>query len=211
MPQVDVFYSTQSDYCYFLIDRLLDLAKQGVEVSIRPVLGGVLRQPQRYLHRDQLEQDYFATDSQRVADYLGLPYAYPDPSPIQFKPQSLWIAESEQPRNELLNRLFIAAVARGAGLRFLDKVVRKLWDGSTPNWHEGEFLVQALNVIDLDMDELLVNTPWPQAKQQLDSNEAQMLQSGHWGVPLMVLDGEPFYGQDRFDHLLWRIQQRYEI
>ena len=25
------------------------------------------------------------------------------------------------------------------------------------------------------------------------------------GVPLMVLDGEPFYGQDRIDVLEWRL------
>ena len=37
------------------------------------------------------------------------------------------------------------------------------------------------------------------------------LQAGHWGVPMRVLDNEPFYGQDRFDHLLWRLQQRYSI
>lgn len=207
MPQVDIYYSTQSDYCYFLIDRLLGLPEQGVEVHIRPVLGGVLRQPQRYLHRDQLEQEYFATDTQRVADYLGLPYAYPDPSPIQFKPGSLWIAEPHQPRNELLNRLFVASVEAGHGLDFLDKVVRHLWDGSAPNWHEGDFLERAIKGIGLDMHELLVGTSWSDAQKQLDNNEADMLQAGHWGVPLMVLDGEPFYGQDRFDHLLWRLQK----
>jgi len=27
----------------------------------------------------------------------------------------------------------------------------------------------------------------------------------HWGVPLMVLDEEPFFGQDRIDALLWRL------
>jgi len=32
-----------------------------------------------------------------------------------------------------------------------------------------------------------------------------MVSAGHWGVPLMVYKGEPFYGQDRFDQLLWRM------
>ena len=27
-------------------------------------------------------------------------------------------------------------------------------------------------------------------------------------VPLMVLDGEPFFGQDRFDLLVWRLEQK---
>ena len=30
----------------------------------------------------------------------------------------------------------------------------------------------------------------------------------HYGVPLMVFDGKPFFGQDRFDQLKWRMQQK---
>jgi 2-hydroxychromene-2-carboxylate isomerase len=26
-------------------------------------------------------------------------------------------------------------------------------------------------------------------------------------VPLLVFQGEPFFGQDRFDQLVWRLQQ----
>ena len=32
--------------------------------------------------------------------------------------------------------------------------------------------------------------------------------SGHWGVPTMVFQGEPFFGQDRLDVLLWRLEQK---
>ena len=53
--RVDVFYSLQSDYCYFLLDRLIDLAAQKVDVSIRPILGAVLRLPERYIDRDAIE------------------------------------------------------------------------------------------------------------------------------------------------------------
>ena len=40
----------------------------------------------------------------------------------------------------------------------------------------------------------------------LESNEASQLEY-HWGVPLMVLDGEPFFGQDRLDSLVWRLNE----
>jgi 2-hydroxychromene-2-carboxylate isomerase len=39
-------------------------------------------------------------------------------------------------------------------------------------------------------------------------NEADQRSGGHYGVPLMVYEGEPFFGQDRFDQLLWRLQQQ---
>ena len=31
--------------------------------------------------------------------------------------------------------------------------------------------------------------------------------AGHWGVPLFVFDNDPFFGQDRIDALLWRLEQ----
>ena len=31
--------------------------------------------------------------------------------------------------------------------------------------------------------------------------------AGHWGVPTMVFQGEPFFGQDRIDLLVWRFRQ----
>lgn len=144
-----------------------------------------------------------------MADILGLPYAYPDPSPIQFDPDSLWTASPHQPRNELLNRLFVASVEDGKGLAFLDKLIRHLWDGSNPGWDQGEFLNQSMASIGLQMDAQLASMSWGRAKSILSANEDAMLQAGHWGVPLMVLDGEPFYVQDRFDHLVWRLRKNY--
>ena len=211
VARVDIFYSLQSDYCYFLLDRLLGLTGQGVEVVVRPVLGGVIRLPERYADRDALEQSYFATDTARMAEFLGLPYAYPDPSPIAFKPGSLWIAEENQPRNEMLNRLFVAAARAGRGLAFLDHVARMLWDGSTPGWDEGAHLSRAMKTTGLELDTALEQTPWAVAKADLDGNAAAMLAAGHWGVPLMMYSEEPFYGQDRFDQLVWRLKQKGDL
>lgn len=205
--RVDVFFSLQSDYCYFLLDRLLALQAKGVEVAIRPVLGGLLRLPDRYRDRDALEQTYFQTDTQRIADMLGIPYAYPDPSPIQMAPGSLWIAEPDQPLNRYLNRLYVGAAQRGQALAFLDHVARMLWDGSTPGWDQGDHLKTAMARAGMDLDEILNTTPWEQAETFLEANAKAILQAGHWGVPLMVYKDEPFYGQDRFDHLVWRMTQ----
>ena len=40
--------------------------------------------------------------------------------------------------------------------------------------------------------------------------ESQIAQraAGHWGVPMIVFDGEPFFGQDRFDQFKWRLDQK---
>jgi 2-hydroxychromene-2-carboxylate isomerase len=38
-------------------------------------------------------------------------------------------------------------------------------------------------------------------------NESDLAAAGHWGVPTFVFKGEPFFGQDRIDTLLWRLEQ----
>lgn len=209
--RVEVYYSLQSDYCYFLLDRVLGLRAAGVEIVIRPVLGGVLRLPERYRERDELEQRYFATDTARLAEYLELPYGYPDPSPIAFKPGSLWIAEQNQPLNEYLYRLFVGADRAGRALDFLGRVGRLLWDGSTPGWNRETHLADALAAAGMDLNDILNATTWESAKSQLDQNADAMLAAGHWGVPLMIYDGEPFYGQDRFNQLVWRMKTKGDL
>jgi 2-hydroxychromene-2-carboxylate isomerase len=38
-------------------------------------------------------------------------------------------------------------------------------------------------------------------------NQAAQRVGGHYGVPLMVFDDEPFFGQDRFDQFVWRLEK----
>ena len=32
--------------------------------------------------------------------------------------------------------------------------------------------------------------------------------AGHWGVPTLVFEGEPFFGQDRIAMAKWRMEQK---
>ena len=38
-------------------------------------------------------------------------------------------------------------------------------------------------------------------------NQEAVEAAGHWVVPTMVFAGEPFFGQDRIDLLVWRLKQ----
>ncbi len=202
---VDVFFSLQSDYCYLLLDRLnwLD-ARPEAEVVIRPVLPGLIRNADAFADRGVMEMRYFEIDTARTADVLGMPYRYPVPSPVAFASDSLWIAAPEQPRIERLYRAFVAAAVAGSGLAFVDQVMRLIWDGATDNWHEGTHLADAVARAGLDLETLLA-LPDETYDTALTENHAAMAEAGHWGVPLMTVRGEPFYGQDRFDQVLWRL------
>jgi len=42
---------------------------------------------------------------------------------------------------------------------------------------------------------------------EIEKNHVKLEQAGHWGVPTMVVRGEPFFGQDRIKTLEWRLEK----
>jgi len=41
--------------------------------------------------------------------------------------------------------------------------------------------------------------------EEVERNHQALDAAGHWGVPTMVVRGEPFFGQDRIETLRWRL------
>ncbi len=206
MKTVDVFWSHQSPYCYFALDRILALrAEPGVEVVLRIVLPGVLRIPEFYAGRSDLERDYFDLDVMRTAAYLGVPYGMARPSPVEMRPGTVFQAEADQPRIAYLNRLTAAANDQGMGWAFLDQVARLLWDGTKGDWDKDRALQDAIERAGLNFRNL--DAQAERRAEEFDEsflhNHKMLISSGHWGVPAFVYNGEPFYGQDRFDQLIW--------
>ena len=62
----------------------------------------------------------------------------------------------------------------------------------------------------LDLDELDRDIAASPLRYQaaIGDNQAAQKRAGHWGVPLMVFENEPFFGQDRFETLKWRMAQK---
>ena len=118
------------------------------------------------------------------------------------------MATADQPYIHRLTRLGCAAAEAGHGLAFLDEVSRVIW-GGTENWHEGDHLAKAADRAGLDLAELDAKIEADPDKYEaiIQENQKAHAAAGHWGVPTMVFDGEPFFGQDRLDVLLWRLKQ----
>ena len=205
---VDVFWSHQSPYCYFALDRILALkSRPGVEVTLRPVLPGVLRNPEVFSDATDIEERYFLMDVKRTADFLGLPYGEAAPYPVEFQPGTLFRAARAQPRISKLYHLTAAACQLGQGWAFLDVVTRLIWDGRERDWDRGDKLEDAMERAGLDYAALSARARDQAAEYDLwfAENHEALLRYGHWGVPTFVFEGEPFFGQDRFDQLLWRM------
>ena len=209
---VNVFWSFRSPYSYLATGRLVELEKRyALEVGVRPVLPLAVREPDFFQKVNPLWPPYLMRDTLRVAQYRGVDYGWPRPDPVVQVPQDgRLITAPEQPYIHRLTRLGILAVERGHGLAFIDEVSRLIWAGKVDGWHQGTHLADATACAGLDLAELDVAAE--READRLDAAIAQNQQdleaAGHWGVPTMVFEGEPFFGQDRIELLTWRMEQR---
>ncbi|MDP1753587.1 MAG: DsbA family protein [Reyranella sp.] len=206
----DLYWSFRSPYSYLVTPRLVALEKEyDVVANVRVVYPIAVRQPGFFSNSDPLWFTYFLRDVFRSAEYVGLPIAWPSPDPVLMDPKTRTYPK-EQPYIHRLTRLGQAATERGKGLAFLNEVSSVIWGGKVKNWHEGDHLARAAERAGLDLAEM--DAAVAAEPERLDvvigaSQEAQR-EGGHYGVPLMVFNGEPFFGQDRFDQLKWRMQQK---
>jgi 2-hydroxychromene-2-carboxylate isomerase len=147
-------------------------------------------------------------DSRRVAEREGTPFRFPRPDPIVQNMETLEVA-AEQPLIRRLTRLGAAAQLSGRGLPFICEASRVLWDGSVDRWDLGDHLARAAERAGLDLADLDAQIAADTAKHDaaIAENERDHAKSGHWGVPTFVFNNEPFFGQDRIELLIWRLQQ----
>lgn len=209
MLDVTLFWSFRSPYSYIVLPRVAELQRcANVRVDLRIVHPNAIRNPAYFKRMDPLARPYFFIDTARAAAFHGLPFRRPVPDPITQNPDTLEIA-SENPLAHWLGRLGIAATERGQGLSFASEVSKILWDSSVDNWHEGLHMADAAHRAGLDFAALqsAVDSDPKRLEAVLAANDAALHAAGHWGVPTMVYRGEPFFGQDRFEMLVWRLKQ----
>lgn len=206
---VDLFWSFRSPYSYIALHRVKRLVVEfDLEIRARPVYPLAVRSPDFFKRVDPLFAKYVRRDSVRVAEFADIPFRFPRPDPIVQDMKTLAIA-AKQPYIRRLTRLGVAAQLAGRGLAMIDAVGRLLWDGSVENWHEGDHLANALKRAGFDLPELEAAIAAHPALYDtaIEENQRDQRVAGHWGVPTFVFRGEPFFGQDRIDLLLWRLRQ----
>lgn len=206
--KADLFWSFRSPYSYLAMPRYRALVRDhDLEIVLRPVWPLAVRDPGFFAHNHPNWLKYTRLDVLRLADFHGVPFAPPRPDPIVQDIDTGEIA-AEQPFIRRLVRLGQAAARRGAGFAFADEVSRLIW-GGTENWHEGAHLASAAAWAGLVLEELDAEVADDAAAldQEIEGNQQALEAAGHWGVPTLVFQGEPFFGQDRIELAKWRMQQ----
>jgi 2-hydroxychromene-2-carboxylate isomerase len=209
MLTADIFWSFRSPYSYLAMRRYRTLTEEyDLTLNLRPVYPLAIRDPDFFERSHPNWLRYTFTDVFRLAQFHDIPMGAPRPDPIVQDIATRKIAE-DQPYIRRLTRLGQAAARRGKSLAFCDEVSRLIWGGAE-NWHEGEHLAGAATRAGLDLAELDAEaaSDADALDAEIAANQVALETSGHWGVPTLVFDGEPFFGQDRIEMALWRMQQK---
>jgi 2-hydroxychromene-2-carboxylate isomerase len=206
---VDLYWSYRSPYSYLATPRLYEIERAyDLTINVRPVYPLAVRKSEFFDHLHPQWIPYLMRDTYRIAQMLGLPYRWPRPDPVVVDPATRH-ALPDQPYIYRITRLGCAAAEAGRGMAFLYETSRVIWSGEAENWHRGDYLANAAARAGLDLAELdrrIADEP-ERYEQIIQENQKAHEQAGHWGVPTMVFESEPFFGQDRIDVLLWRLKQ----
>jgi 2-hydroxychromene-2-carboxylate isomerase len=205
----DLYFSFRSPYSYLAIGRYRAIMEEwDVDIALKPVYPLAIREPDFFERNHPNWLRYTFTDMFRVAQFHGIPFGPPRPDPIVQDLATRKIA-AEQPHIFRLVRMGQSAARRGRGLAFAHEVTRLIWGGAV-GWHEGAHLAEAAARAGLDLAELDAEAiaDAEALDAEIAANQATLEAAGHWGVPTLVFDGEPFFGQDRIEMALWRMQQK---
>lgn len=207
--QFDFYFSFRSPYSYLATPQVEALiARYDIAPRMRFVMPIAVRIPGFFKQVNPLWPPYLLRDTFRIAQMHDIPYRWPRPDPIVMDYAAGEVA-ADQPYIYRVTRLGVAAEETGKGFAFARRAAHAIWSGEVDNWHEGEHLTRALESIGADasaIERAVSETP-ERFDAVIAQNEADQRAAGHWGVPLFVFNDEPFFGQDRLEHLIWRMRQ----
>ena len=204
----DLYFSFRSPYSYLSLPRWRAIQREyDLTIDLKPVYPLAIRQPDFFERNHPNWLGYTIRDVMRVAQHQGIPCAPPRPDPIVQNVATRQVAD-EQPYIYRLVRTGQAAARRGRGFAYADEVAQLIWGGAA-GWHQGDHLADAATRAGLVMAELDAEAERDARELDLEiaANQAELEEAGHWGVPTLVFQGEPFFGQDRIELALWRMEQ----
>lgn len=207
--EVDVFWSFRSPYSYLATPQMVALEKNfPIKFLVRPVYPIAVRLDGWFKNANPMWLPYLVRDVMREAERHQIPFMWPRPDPILMDMATGEVSK-QQPYIHRLTRLGVAAAERGRGLPFIYEVASTLYGGKVENWHEANHLSEAAARAGLNLAELdaAITRDVDRYEARISENQEAHRKAGHWGVPTFAYEGEPFFGQDRIDALVWRLQK----
>lgn len=188
---IDFYFDFSSPYGYFASTRIEALAaRYGRMVNWHPVLLGVMFKTTGAapLSMVPLKGEYSFHDFERSARFHGIPYRRPElfPLPTQLAARAmLWLEETQGKDKavEFAKAVYAAYFAEG----------RKIIDP--------EVIAPIAAGLGIDANTLMEGANSQAIKDRLRAEVAEAMARGVFGSPFVIVDGEPFWGFDRFEQI----------
>lgn len=184
------YFDFSSPYSYLASERIDALAERfGRKVQWRPVLLGAITKVLGTvtLTRQPGQADYSIRDFDRSARFMGIPYVHPATFPVSTVTAAriyYWL--HGQP----------GEMSCGLARRFAHEVFRAYFVEGQDVSNAAALLALAQKV-GADRTAVEQGMSEPAVKDRLRSETDAALAAGVFGVPWIVVDGEPFWGADR--------------
>ena len=178
---LDFYFSFRSPYSYLAAPRAFALADR-YEVDV--VFRGVIPMAMRGQAVPAAKRLHTLRDVKREARRLGMPFGRIHDPIGDGAIRCLVVGEHAAERG--LVREFVLAASRGIWAEAVDVATD---DG----------LRAVCERAGLDWADCHAALADPTLRERVEANTDAVGALGHWGVPLLVLDGEVFWGQDRIE------------
>ena len=178
---VDFFFSFRSPYSYLAAPRAFALAdRHDVEVTFH----GVIPMAMRGQSVPMAKRLHTLRDVKREADRLGMPFGRVHDPIGDGALRCLLVAEHAAEVGRV--RDFVLAASRAIWAEGVDvsrdEGLRSVCDEAGLEWGRCSGALRD-----------------PAYRARVDAATERLAAHGHWGVPLFVLGGEQFWGQDRIE------------
>lgn len=187
MTPIEFYFDFSSPYGYFGSTQIDELAaKHDREVDWRPYLVGTAMKQTGHqpLFHTPMFHDYVVTDVPRFARLLGVPFQLPDSFPLVASAASrgyYWIRERDTAlAKQFARRTYHAFFSEGRDISRTDELQRVATDCG------------------VDGEELVAATQDQRIKDVFKEKNNEALEKGVFGSPFVIVDGQPFWGADRF-------------
>jgi 2-hydroxychromene-2-carboxylate isomerase len=219
--KADVVWSMRSPYSYLALQRLTYLhsnycvdihVRVALPIAVRSTTGGSGSAGGVFALWYKLQNTMW--DTVRTARYEGVPFKWASPDPIWQTIHPVhgdgW--EYVHPPEKQAYIFWIVRLGNycemmGKSIEYVNQVSSLIWGDHAEHWPD--HVKERFNRIDgLDYDtaiKFIQDNP-DKVDQYWQDNSVFQAQAGHGGVPLMVYDGEPFFGQDRFYQFYSRLR-----
>jgi 2-hydroxychromene-2-carboxylate isomerase len=188
---IDFYFDFSSPYGYFASTRIDELAaKYQRKVKWHPILLGVVFQTtgSAPLPSIPLKGNYSLHDFERTARFHGIPYKRPATFPISTQAAARAVLWAQEIAGSAKAIEFAKAIYKAYFVDGIDI-------GNSAN------VAQIGTVVGIDAAALQYAIGSPELKEQLKKEVSHAIEKGVFGSPFLIVDGESFWGFDRFDQV----------